>query len=86
MRTRATIVQKQKIDYEYEANRHMCEGCSKLHGGGRVLTGYVCTMYNYVAPSMYLRANECPANPRRRPINTGKVHVGQGKTKAGGNR
>jgi len=86
MRTRASIMQKQKIDYDYEATRPMCEGCNKLHGGGRVMTGYICTMYNYVVPSMYLRANECPRNPRKRTGKVEKVHVGQGKTRAGGNR
>ena len=76
-----------KIDYDHEATRHMCEGCNKVHGGGVTMLGYVCTMWNQQAkPGMYLRANECPANPRKRPEFTGKVHVGQGKTKAGGNR
>jgi hypothetical protein len=50
------------------------------------MTGYVCTMYNYVAPKMFRDANECPHNYRRRKLVAGKVHVGQGKTKAGGNR
>jgi hypothetical protein len=50
------------------------------------LTGYVCTMYNYSPPSLFVKANECPHNYRRRKLVAGKVHVGQGKTKAGGNR
>ena len=86
MRTRASIEQKQKIDYEFESSRHMCEGCEKAHGGGRVMTGYICTVYNYVAPGMYLRANECPVNARKRPVRSIKIHVGQGKSRAGGNR
>jgi len=87
MRTRASIMAKQAIDYEYELTRHMCEGCNKVHGGGRTLTGYICTMWNaQVKPGMYVRANECPMNPRKRKVVTGKVRVGQGRTKQGGNR
>jgi len=82
----AKVRSKSGIDYEYEATRPMCEGCNKLHGGGRVMTGYVCTMYNYSAPGMYVRADECPANARKRPAKYAKIHAGQGKTKAGGNR
>jgi hypothetical protein len=85
MRSRASM-QRVQFDYEAELARHMCEGCNKVHGGGRTLTGYVCTMYNYVPPKMFRDANECPHNYRRRKLVRGKVHVGQGKTKAGGNR
>jgi len=76
---------KVKIDYAYHAARHMCEGCNKLHGGGRVMTGYVCTAYQ-TQPSMYVRANQCPMNLRIKEAKSTKIHVGQGKTKAGGNR
>lgn len=80
------VMRREQFDYEAEEARHMCEGCNKVHGGGRTMTGYVCTMYNYVAPKMFRDANECPHNYRRRKLVAGKVHVGQGKTKAGGNR
>lgn len=82
---RARMLKKDSIDYDHEENRHMCEGCSGLYAGGRILTGYKCTSY-LTAPSMYVRANECPRNPRARRPGFVKVHVGQGKTKAGGNR
>ena len=85
MRTRKSM-QRVQFDYEAELARHMCEGCNKPYGGGRILTGYVCTMYDRRPPQMYIDANECPHNTRRRKIVRGKVHVGQGKTKAGGNR
>lgn len=80
------VIRREQFDYEAEEARHMCEGCNKVHGGGRTLTGYVCTMYNYSPPSLFVKANECPHNYRRRKLVRGKVHVGQGKTKAGGNR
>ena len=74
------IRSKTKIDYEHEATRHMCEGCNKVHGEGVTLLGYICTMWNaQVKPGMYLRANECPHNPRRRPLAGRKVLVGQQK-------
>lgn len=80
MRSRAQMMAKVKIDYEHEANRHMCEGCNKVHGEGRTLTGYVCTMWNaQQIPGMYVRANECPANPRKRQAVGRKVLVGQQK-------
>jgi hypothetical protein len=74
-----------KIDYEFHATRHMCEGCNKVHGGGRTLLGYVCTTFR-TKPHHYVGAGECPMNIRLRPPVGRKVHVGQGKTKAGGNR
>lgn len=79
MRTRASM-QRKKIDYQYEADRHMCEGCDK-----RAIDIGDCLMYA-TTPSMYLRANECPRNPRKRPPIGSKIRVGQGKTRAGGNR
>jgi hypothetical protein len=70
MRTRTSIMNKGKIDYEYEASRPMCEGCE----------GCV-----YAAkPSMYVRADKCPRNPRRRPPRGGKVRVGQQRNVWGG--
>jgi hypothetical protein len=69
---------KLHTDYEYEATRHMCEGCNKVHGGGRTLLGFVCTTY-LVKPSMYVRANECPMNKRIRKQAGRKVLVGQQK-------
>ena len=84
MRTRASIMNKAKIDYDFEASRNMCEGCNKVHGGGRTMLGFVCTMF-LTKPGMYVRADECPMNKRiRRPL-WKKVYAGQGKTKAGGN-
>jgi len=72
MRSRASMVRK-KIDYEYEANRPMCEGCNKDEDGA-------CTMWVAgVVPGMYVRANECPHNPRKRPVKGRKVLVGQQK-------
>lgn len=85
MRTRKSMMAKVKIDYDYEASRPMCIGCNKLFAGGRILTGYKCMAYLH-RPSMYVRADECPMNPRIRPVVTGKVRVGQGRTKQGGNR
>ena len=69
---------REQFDYEAEMARHMCEGCNKVHGGGRTLLGYVCTMYNRKAPKMMIDANECPHNYRRKRL-TGKVRVGQQK-------
>lgn len=69
------------FNYQAELDRHMCEGCNKRSG---TLIDY-CKMYNRVPPTMYIKADECPHNYRRRQIVLGKVHVGQGKTKAGGN-
>ena len=97
MRTRKSIMKKEMFDYEAEENRPMCEGCNKLldeseHRFFRVsddklIVGNYCGMYaRKHAPKMMLDANECPQNYRRRRIIRGKVHVGQGKTKAGGNR
>ena len=80
------VVRREQFDYEAELARHMCEGCNKAHGGGRTLLGYVCTMYNRVAPKMFRDANECPHNYRRRKLVVGKVRVGQGRTSQGGNR
>lgn len=86
MRTRASM-QKKQFDYEAELKRPMCQGCNKLYGGGRTLLGWVCTMYAArKAPKMMIEADECPHNYRRRRIVKGKIHVGQGKTRAGGNR
>lgn len=82
MRTRKSIMAKVKVDYDYEASRPMCAGCNH---GGRVLIGTKCHMFA-TQPSMYVRANECPANPRIRPAGGAKLRVGQGKTKQGGNR
>jgi len=65
------VQRKEVFDYEKEANRHMCEGCNKCI--------YV------TPPSVYVRANECPHNVKRRRIG-GKVRVGQGKGFQGGNR
>lgn len=70
---------REAFDYEAEAARHMCEGCNKVHGGGRTMTGYVCTMYNYSPPSIYAKANECPHNVKRRRLTGKKVLVGQQK-------
>ena len=78
MRTRNSIMAKAKIDYDYEATRHMCEGCAKLWAGGRVLTGYVCTIF-VTKPGLYLRANQCPMNKRIVPKGNVKVRVGQQK-------
>jgi len=77
MRARKSM-QRIQFDYEAEMARPMCEGCNKVHGGGRVLTGYVCTMYNYRPPMMFIEADECPHNYRRKRL-TGKVRVGQQK-------
>lgn len=87
MRSRQSIMKTKRPDYEYEATRPMCAGCNKVHGEGVTLLGYVCTMWNaQVKPSMYLRADECPHNPRKRPPMNSKIRVGQGKTRQGGNR
>jgi len=85
MRTRASLQRKQ-FDYEAEMERHMCEGCNKVYAGGRVLTGYICTMYAArKAPKIMIEADECPHNYRRKRLG-GKVRVGQGKGYQGGNR
>ena len=60
------IKRREQFDYEAEMKRPMCQGCEAC-------------IYAAV-PSMYARANECPHNVRRRPLNTGrKVLVGQQK-------
>lgn len=79
------IIRKEKFDYQAELDRHMCEGCNKLYAGGRVLTGYHCTMYAArKAPKIMIDANECAHNYRRRPIKK-FVRVGQGRGSQGGN-
>lgn len=78
MRTRASIMKQKKIDYNYEATRPMCEGCMGVGDDE------ICTIY-YPIPGMYVRADECPSNPRKRPPITSKVRVGQGKGRSGGN-
>jgi len=76
---------RKQFDYEAELKRPMCQGCDKLYAGGRVLTGWICTMYAArMAPKMMREANECPHNYRRRKAG-GKVRVGQGKGRSGGN-
>jgi hypothetical protein len=79
MRTRSSMRQP-AFDYEAEMARHMCAGCNKAHAGGRILTGYFCTMrFNGVIPRMHLEANECPMNYRRKRLTGRKVLVGQQK-------
>ena len=70
-------MKKEKIDYEWHEKRHMCETSKD---------GDFCKCIYLRPPTMYVNAGECPRNPRLRPPTAQKVHVGQGKTKAGGNR
>lgn len=75
---------KSNIDYDHEETRPMCEGCNKATETTS-FPGLKCNMFA-TKPSMYVRADECPANPRQRRPGFVKVRVGQGKGKAGGNR
>lgn len=88
MRTRKSIMKQEKFDYEAELTRHMCEGCVSANKRADIHSNmnlrYVCNAYA-TAPSMYVRADECPRNPRRRQLIKGKVRVGQGKGRSGGN-
>lgn len=87
MIVRKRLIEKVKIDYDWHKTRHMCDGCNKVYAGGRTLLGFICTMWNNrTIPGMYVRADQCPMNPRLKPLKGPKTHVGQGKTKAGGNR
>jgi len=78
------ILRKETFDYEAELARPMCEGCNKLYAGGRILTGWKCTAYR-TRPSLFVKADECPMNYRRRQISK-FVRVGQGRGSQGGNR
>lgn len=71
------IKAKIRIDYKHEATRHMCEGCNKAVDS----TTFQCAMWNAgVIPAMYVRANECPHNPRKRKVVGGRKQlVGQQK-------
>lgn len=73
MRTRKSLIRKQ-FNYEAEMARPMCQGCTKASG---TLVHY-CTMYNRVAPKIFVDANECPHNYRRKRINK-RGRVGQQK-------
>jgi hypothetical protein len=78
-----------KITETYEETRiqdepklcYLCDGCSKLNMAdeGR------CSVYAYV-PHLFRTYNECPFNQRKKTAEKKKIRVGQGKTKAGGNR
>lgn len=79
MRTRRSM-RTPPYNYEAEMKRPMCKGCTKASG---TLVHY-CTMYNRTPPVMFIEADECPHNYRRKRLG-GKVRVGQGKGRSGGN-
>lgn len=58
-------MQRQPFDYEAEAARDMCQGCAKC-------------IYNH-RPRIYVKANECPHNAKRRRLAGRKILVGQQK-------
>ena len=66
---------------------NICRGCLKRFGNGP------CTVYNQEGTATRRQAGYCPVVNRYadwrtdKPVRENKkVHVGQGKTKAGGNR
>lgn len=83
---------QEKFDYKAELDWQMFEGCNKATmvriidsaPVKEIIVEVKCSMYDHRPPAMYVTANECPHNKRRRKINK-KGRVGQGKGRSGGN-